>query len=149
MTQEKHALWQAKRLEKSASGEWRWIVIKPDGMHLSGKHDEETAAFIVYACNRHNALMQAIITLRSVAAEAADLNDADHIKGNSHKAHKMLMALAGRIPGYRKDIDDAFSALHAACHHEFGPVGHTPYTGVYQQTCKKCGLTDTFEKDYT
>jgi len=52
-------------------------------------------------------LESALKTMRDVAAEAAALNDADHIKGNSIRAHKLLMAMAGAIPGYRADIDAA------------------------------------------
>jgi len=62
----------------------------------------------------HEALVAALETLRDYAREAAALNDADHIRGNSIKAHKMLMALAELSPRYDARIDRAYAALKAA-----------------------------------
>ena len=35
-----------------------------------------------------------------------------------------------------------------ACKHDFDFGRPTEYVGVYKHTCKKCGATETFEKDY-
>lgn len=48
--------------------------------------------------------------LKSMAAKAALLNDADNVKGNVMKAHKIMLALAAYIPGYDHDIDAAYKA---------------------------------------
>ncbi len=53
----------------------------------------------------------ALRTMRDYAREAAAINDADHIRGNSIKAHKMLMALGGLSPRYDARIDEALAAL--------------------------------------
>lgn len=37
----------------------------------------------------------------------------------------------------------------AKCAHVFGKRKNTPYTGVYQETCVKCGHVEEFEKDYS
>lgn len=54
---------------------------------------------------------EAIKTLQSVAGKAARLNNDDHIKGNSVKAHKILCALAGWSVGYLKEVDDVYALL--------------------------------------
>ena len=50
-------------------------------------------------------------TIRDYAALACKRNNDDHIPGNSVKAHKMLMALAGVNEGYESELDAAFTTL--------------------------------------
>lgn len=56
-----------------------------------------------------DAARDAVDTLRQWARKAAAFNDADHVKGNTIKAHKILMALAGYLPGYSAEIDGALA----------------------------------------
>lgn len=53
--------------------------------------------------------MSKIETLRAYAEKAAYLNDQDQIPGNTVKAHKMLLALAGLNKGYDSAIDAALA----------------------------------------
>jgi enoyl-CoA hydratase/carnithine racemase len=59
-------------------------------------------------------MLEALQTAVAWAQKAADFNDADNVKGNVMKAHKIMMALAGYIPKYSKDIDDMHAAIKKA-----------------------------------
>ncbi len=103
--------------EESSSGDW----VKSedyDALALLTKSALEAKNLIAderdAALSRLSVLEGALKTFDAVAKEAARLNDADHVKGNSIKAHKLLMAMAGMIPGYRPDIDAARAALAGA-----------------------------------
>ncbi len=86
-------------------GDGHVMTVESDG--TTEAEDREFAAFIVRACNAHDALVAALETLCDYAREAAALNDADHVRGNAVKAHKMLLALAGLSPRYDARIDRA------------------------------------------
>ena len=49
----------------------------------------------------------------------------------------------------RKDEDKERTEKLGPCKHNFKSFGHTPYKGFYTETCRKCGLTRGYEKDYT
>lgn len=66
------------------------------------------------------------------------------------EAHKLDLKIhIHLVPLISQVGSETITIEQALCKHDFEGFGRTGYSGVYLDTCKKCGFSQGYEKDYS